>query len=257
MINQLSMWQMVVDLCLVTSILIFAVRSARGMHVSAALPKTIELETSLRKLISEAEIAGRHLNEQLLRREQNIHKFLDDVEKRQKELSLSIVEAESLTRDLSAISERARSVVKESLIEGVSKGSAVDTTTPLAATQNPADTIDAAEPVSFSTKSKSPRASEWLSDTDIASGAQATSRSPVQMLQELYGRAEAMLKNGQDLEKVSELTKLPVDGIKRLAEMIEIERAEESQQQEINKQSAPKDPRLGALGVTRRQSSTL
>lgn len=256
MINQLSMWQMVVDLCLVTSILIFALRFARQKGVPASVGKTIELEASLRKLISEAEVAGRHLNEQLLRREQNIHKYLGDIERHEKELSLSIVEAEGLTKDLSAVCERAQRVVKEFPTEGPSKSPGSTETSSFIPGPKAEEIGKVREEVAFSTKSKSPRASEWLDEGDITVAADAPSRSPVQMLQELYGRAETMLKNGQDLERVSQATKLPVEGIKRLAEMIEIERAEEDRQQNLSKQAIPKDPRLGALGMARRQSTT-
>jgi len=247
MMNQLSMWQMVVDLCLVTSILVLALRAMRAPRASSMLPQTLELEKSLRKLISEAEVAGRHLNEQLLRREQNIHKYLDDVEKYEKGLSLSIVEAESLTKDLTALcasaKERAARLNDSPLVERVEKEFEPE---------RPATLRD-----HFSTKRSAPRASSWLEEEREEPSPQTQARSTAQALKELYLRAETMLKEGRELHEVAERTKLPADGVQRLAQMIEIERDEESERRQAKQKFRPSDPRLGALGMSRRQTSSM
>jgi hypothetical protein len=121
----------------------------------------------------------------------------------------------------------------------------------------------AQDEVQFSTKRSSRRAAEWIpaeepmdvADT-VAEDREERTAPGMQALQELYGRAESMLKQGQALEQVSRVTSLPVEGVKRLAEMIEIEREEEVSQQKPRKGSkAPADPRLGALGIGRRPDS--
>ena len=109
------------------------------------------------------------------------------------------------------------------------------------------------EDVQFTTRVKSPRASEWASfEEDSPSTPPAKETSPVQALQQLYGKAEMLLKEGRKAEEVSRATKLPMEGVKSLAEMIEIEREEEQEQERARSRSASGDPRLGALGASRR-----
>jgi len=250
MMNQLSMWQMVVDLCLVTSILVLALRAMRAPRASSMLPQTLELEKSLRKLISEAEVAGRHLNEQLLRREQNIHKYLDDVEKYEKGLSLSIVEAESLTKELTALCASAKeSATRLNATPVVERAEREEREFEPERRATPRD--------DFSTKRSSPRASSWLEEEREEPSPQTQARSTAQALKELYLRAEAMLKEGRELHEVAERTKLPADGVQRLAQMIEIERDEESERRQAKQKFRPSDPRLGALGMSRRQTSSM
>jgi hypothetical protein len=66
-----------------------------------------------------------------------------------------------------------------------------------------------------------------------------------------------MLKNGQNAQDVSRKTKLPFDRVERLAQMIEIEREEKVEKRRSSATEVPRDPRLGALGLSRRSSSTL
>ena len=67
--NQIQIWQLVIDLGLVASVLVMTVRAFKSSRLSTMLPQTRELEGSLRGLIGDAERAGQHLNEQLLSKE--------------------------------------------------------------------------------------------------------------------------------------------------------------------------------------------
>lgn len=283
MISQLSMWQIVVDLCLVTSILVMAFRGIKTSRMQALLPQALELQVALRKAIAEAESASRHINDQLLRREQNLHKYVTQLERHEKELSLAVVEAESLTKELHLACETARIESKE-LAAVIDEGEALKqaASIPSQPIQAPSSRSTGRSPsakaasskqaakaslveddVQFSTKRTSRRAAEWLPSEEptgvadmVSEAREEPTASGVQALQELYGRAESMLKQGQALEQVSRVTSLPVEGVKRLAEMIEIEREEAVSQQKTRKGSKTSaDPRLGALGVGRRQES--
>jgi hypothetical protein len=66
-----------------------------------------------------------------------------------------------------------------------------------------------------------------------------------------------MLKSGRKPQEVSERTKLPVEGVERLAQMIEIEREEAQEKEKVSIARAGRDSRLGVLGVSRRPSSSL
>ena len=276
MFNQIATWQMVIDLCLVTSILIMAFRAIRSSRVQSLIPQMIDLESRVSKLVTEAEGVARHLNDQLLRREQNIHKYVSELEQREKDISLAVVEGESLSKELSLLCEGARRESAE-LARAISEATRVRNATPSRsearrspepqrrAERHPVaeyeeDTAVADDSVQFSSRGTSRRASEWLEPeeftADPAPSRTASSRPSVQTLQDLYVTAEEMLKSGRKPKEVSERTKLPVEGVERLAQMIEIEREEKIERQRAV--AAPeRDSRLGALGVSRRPSSTL
>lgn len=277
MINQISIWQMVVDLCLVTSILVMAFRSIKASRVQAILPKAIEIEAALRRAMMEAETTGRHVNDQLLRREQNIHKYVSDLEQHEKGLSAALSEAESLAKELSLSCESARREGKElqaTLIEAESIAKSLSTSSrsetskarveredksdskPSRSTKSQSTKRASKEEAVFSTKQESPRAEEWLVESyeELQDEDQSIERpqSKVGALQEVYGKAETMIKEGKQLEAVARATKLPMDGVQRLAQMIEIEREEEQERQRLAPRRQQGDPRLGALGLSRR-----
>jgi hypothetical protein len=270
---------MVVDLCLVTSILVMAFRSIKTSRVQAVLPKALEIEAALRRTMMEAETTGRHVNDQLLRREQNIHKFVAEIDQHEKNLSFSVSEAENLAKELSLSCESARREGKElqaALIEAESLSLSMKQS-PYARAASPdseelpdrdigrrAPAPPARESVrrsktaevSFSTKKQSPRANEWLDEQyeefEQEERIDERPQSKVGALKEVYGRAESMIKEGKELEAIARATKLPMEGVKRLAQMIEIEREEEQERERLAPRNRQGDPRLGALGSTRR-----
>jgi len=283
MISQLSMWQIVVDLCLVTSIFVMAFRGIKASRIQALLPQAIQLEVSLRKAIAEAESAARHINDTLLRREQNLHKYVVQLEQLEKNLSLSVVEAETLTKELHLACESARfeskdlaSVVEESEVikqnalatqqsakPAMNRPAARSSTTRSSHSRVSAKQADTQEDPQFSTRRSSRRAAEWLpaeEPSDISESyvpkRQERAPSGTHALQELYHRAESLLKQGENLESVSRATQLPVEGVRRLAEMIEIEREEATSEQGTRRDHrSSRDPRLGALSAGRRSDS--
>jgi hypothetical protein len=270
---------MVVDLCLVTSILVMAFRSIKTSRVQAILPKALEIEAALRRAMMEAETTGRHVNDQLLRREQNIHKYVAEIDQHEKDLSLSISEAENLAKELSLSCESARREGKElqaALIEAESLSMAmkqapyarpslsdseeahekeIERRAPAPTARESARRSKSAE-MSFSTKQQSPRANEWLTEQyeEFEEDERIDERpqSKVGALKDVYGRAESMIKEGKELEAIARATKLPMEGVKRLAQMIEIEREEEQERERLAPRRKQGDPRLGALGSTRR-----
>lgn len=247
---------MVVDLCLVTSILVMAFRYIKSSRVQALMPHAVEIEASLRRIISDAETAARHINEQLLRREQNILKYVGDVERHEKQLSLSVVEAESLTKELSLICESARREAKEMATMLRNSDAPTESPAPQAPVVRQAVRAEdePREDLKFTTRVTSPRAADWASFEDDDGLPPPTKEiSPVQALQQLYEQAERLLKQGREAEEVSRATKLPREGVKRLAEMIEIEREEEQDQRRAHGRGNFADPRLGALGISRRE----
>lgn len=264
--NQLSMWQMVIDLGLVTSILLMAFNAARGSRSQSLIPQVAELEARVKKLIGEAEAAASGVHDQLIRREQNIQRYLSDVDQKEKALSATTLESESLTKELSLLCEAARREATE-LSQAVSDIARRRIEEAYVAEQtrrepprtrafpSESDSDRRDERVQFSTRNQSRRASEWIDRDDsearetVASEAE---RSPLQKLNDLYHAAEEMLKSGREVREVSARTKIPVEGVERLAQMIEIEREETVDKKRGGAFQPGSDSRLGVLGGSRR-----
>jgi hypothetical protein len=73
----------------------------------------------------------------------------------------------------------------------------------------------------------------------------------------VYAAAEILLKQGKKLEQVVAQTRLPAEEVQMLSQMIEVERDEQERQARESRQMKEGDPRLGALGSIRRQTTTL
>ncbi len=299
MLNQLSLWQMMVDLGLITAILVMALRWMKGSRAQALLPQTLELEASLRNLIDEAEASGRQLNDQLLRRESNIQKYLTELEESERRITRSVIEGEEVSKRLEVAASAAQ---RNATQRNAAQSNATQSNT---AQQERGDSykarayaveLDDAEAPAPQARAPQARATRSAAEAPAASAQQAPRRSaPVQRsasvqhssysnapkmisrppsaagnttqaykkaaqpssseLQQVYALAEQMLKQGVEFEQVAQRTKLPLDGVKMLSQMIEIERDEELTQELQAGQVIAGDPRLGALGTTRRQTN--
>ncbi len=305
--NQIHMWQMGVDLCLVTSILVFAFRWMKTSRAQAMLPKTLELESTLRSLITEADAAGRHLNEQLLRREQNLQRYLGDVEEAEARLSRSIALSEERSKEIQLGIENCRELIaelkesylleKEEFRRGSHSARATEeesrpTRTPAAASDTAPRTRSSqareaapslladepARPASASRASRQPaatpsearaaspaRTAVQIEKEIVTSAGQQKQKAPYQEpaprstseLQRVYAAAEVLLKQGQKLEQVVAQTRLPEEEVRMLSQMIEVERDEEERKARASSATIAGDPRLGALGSIRRQTTSL
>ncbi len=277
MLNHISIWQMVIDVCLVTSILVMAFRYAKSTRVHALLPRVVELEGRISVLMAETEGRAKHISEQLLRREQSLKAHISDLEKREKELGINLDDGDALTKELALLGESARreALELERLLAEVRQ--AREEQIPAkrgerrreyerlrdpSSIQDSQLTESRAEDYrSSSTRGESRRAAEWL-DQAASKDESVTSsndqQTGVKTLMDSYKAAEEMLKMGRGATEVSERTSLPIEGVKRLAQMIEIERDERSDvSARYSAGRASADPRLGALGVSRRSTSAL
>jgi len=324
--NQIQMWQLLVDIGLITSVLTMTVRAFKSSRLPSMLPKTRELETSLRSLIADAETAGLNLNDQLLRREQNIQRALAEIQQSEARIAKAIAEAEALQNKLQQTRAETVKVIQDlksgfergvqaelSRLEEQSVGlqsahpqvavnqrvvsqPAYQETAPYQAapsypappSHHAAQSYQAAQsfqpPQSYQAPPSQPSPQippafvaqtytrtplqRTVETTNVSAPAQpalqgggatrrnASSQPSPAELQQVYKSAEAMIKQGQPLETVATQMKLPVEGVRLLAQMIEIEREEETRKQEAE-MFAGTDSRLGALAAIRRQTSVL
>ncbi len=288
MLNQLSLWQMMVDLGLITAILVMALRWMKGSRAQALLPQTLELEASLRNLIDEAEASGRQLNDQLLRRESNIQKYLTELEESERRITRSVIEGEEVSKRLEvAASAAQRNAAQRNTAQSnaaqqergdsyKARAYAVELDDAEAPAPQARTTRSAAEAPAATTQQAPRRSAPLQSSASVqhssySNAPKIISRPPSAAgnttqayqkaaqpssseLQQVYALAEQMLKQGVEFEQVAQRTKLPLDGVKMLSQMIETERDEESTQELQAGQVIAGDPRLGALGTTRRQT---
>lgn len=267
--NQLQIWQMAVDFGLVTSILVFAFRWMKTSKAQAMIPRTLELEATLRSLITEADAAGRHLNEQLLRREQNLQRFLGDIEEAGQRLSRAIEQSEDRSREISVAIENCQELISEFKTTYRSEKAEIRT-------QNPASRNQPEVPQRATRTERTPRDLDVREELEVSppqAKAQVSTpaetpstpkRAPQQPaqrstaeIQRVYAAAEILLKQGKKLEQVIAQTRLPEDEVRMLSQMIEVERDEERRKAEEANKTKSADPRLGALGSIRRQTTTL
>jgi|GEM_PF-1589041 len=317
--NQILIWRLAVDLSLVTAILVMAFRWMKASRAQAMLPRTLELEASLRSLISDADAAGSHLNEQLLRREQNLQKLLVDVTEAEGRLSRSISSAEDRSKEIQLALDNARELIAE-LRESFKEEqdalrrhqrerrshhqSAAEQrpVSPQYAPASPPMRAPEARRQQFEDTEyfRAPRAEEIAPSARGEKGSRAlqyeiersstrrddelqrapvpapTSQAPLREaprkgasyeanepagktnMQKIYAAAEVLLKQGRQLEQVSAQTRLPVEEVRMLSQMIEIEREEQQLKKSRGATTPPAaDSRLGVLGNIRRQTTSI
>jgi hypothetical protein len=287
MMNQIQMWQLFIDIGLITSVLTMTVRAFKSSRLPSMLPKTRELEASLRSLIGDAETAGLQLNDQLLRREQNIQRALSEIQQSEARITKALAEAEALNNKLQQTRVETVRVIQD-LKNGFERGVQSerarleeDTGAPHSVHPQVEVTTHQAPPASTYQATPSQAAPQGpvfveqtyartvpqrgVEGTTVASppaspvratrGAVSSQPSAAE-LQRIYKSAEVMLKEGQSLESVATQMKLPVEGVRLLAQMIEIESEEDTRKQETES-FAGADSRLGALAAIRRQTSVL
>ena len=267
MIGQIHVWQMVVDLLLVSSILIITFRWAMGGRSSNLIPKTMELEASLRSLILEADGAGRHLNDQLLKREQSLQKLLDDITAADQKIQRAVASGEERAIYLEKEEEKARILISE--LQGVLREFKDQLQSDAIKEESIRPTPRQAVPTQRQpdiTTERAPQMRERYVEREVvvkevSPPQQAVYREKMghQELQQVYAAAESMLKQGQELSQVSAKTRLPVEEIQLLSQMIEVEREELSKREPKATKvvEQPSDSRLGALGAIRRHNATL
>lgn len=253
---------MAVDLGLVTSILIFAFRWMKTSRAQAMIPKTLELEATLRALISEADAAGRHLNEQLLRREQNLQRFLGDIEESGQRLSRSIEQGDERSKEIALAIENCRELISE--LKATYRTERDELRTQKSDARNVGDAPRRNPQAERQTATPAPREDVVVREEPQVQPKPAPRRAPEQQaprstadIQRVYAAAEILLKQGKKLEQVIAQTRLPEDEVRMLSQMIEVERDEEMRKAKEAEQTKNSDPRLGALGSIRRQTTTL
>ena len=259
----------------------------RGAGAGAGTQK---LESSLRKLIKEAEHAGRALNDQLARRQRTLQRLLDEIEggeQRLRELMSSIQEAESELQFQGQVVEEAHRertdysepyYMREPMSFESEPPSFESGGQPAYAHGNQHQTHQTQSDHTHSTsapieqgtslidqvekESELPETEESWDDVNIygepIGEAPSVSTEPKMVrgsaqerLQQVYDAAEELLRAGNDVESVAARTALPPGEVQSILHSMAV------MDHEFEEESDESDPRLGVLGGIKRQVETL
>jgi hypothetical protein len=94
--NNLELWRISVDVCLMLSMLYLSVRILYSPERAKNLTRLNELNGSMEVLIKDAEEAGRDLNEHLIKRQSHLERLLSDLYTAEKNLKVLSAEGEDL-----------------------------------------------------------------------------------------------------------------------------------------------------------------
>lgn len=259
--NQLHMWQIAVDIALVATMLIMSARAIKGRS-STDTGRVMELERSIRSLLSEADMASKALSDTLRERQRSLETLLKDLRESEEriETQSSKVE-EKVNRGVKLLGELSKVRASEPKLSEPRPAEA----------PRPSQKIEIIDEVEDEegevfTKTPPPSAPQrnrppapQMSKQQVAASTQAPEskqRSIIEM-QRVYAHAEKLLKEGMALSQVTAETLLPEEELKLLSQMIEIERSEEEAPMMPPVSSKERDPRLGVLGSMKRQVQTV
>lgn len=302
--QDIAVWKLVVDLCFLASVIYFCFRFGKVTTLSQ-VESVMELETSLRKMIEEAQLAGQSLNDTLLKRQQSLEKALFDMQAAEHRVGRIMQTAEDAVRSLE------RRVNSAPLMQQNSQQTNQSSPAPLRPAEPPSfETISAEKviagrvlspqtartetsssepPVSPQSEQPAParakvvrrniygevieesaakpsalsasiertvaRAEKPQSKAAAQPVARRTSEPEVD-IQDMYASAEELLRAGHLVESVAEHTRLPLEDVRMLGEIV----ARQQQEAEARQLARDDDPRLGVLGgapAVKREVQTL
>lgn len=267
--SDIALWKMALDLLLLCSLAYLGYRIAKSEGPGAKLPKLIELQASLKEIIREAQAAGSDLNRDLQSRQRDLEKVLFDLETVESRVNRAVTMAEdrkgalelTIGKANEAASASERAIKLERLVEEpepvVEPPSFVSGHQRVAAAAKSVKTNIYGEPIAAAAENEASRKSSTR--RPLAKRIEVTEQNPYSRqevlkarLEDLYYAAEAMLRAGRDAQSVANRTKLPLEEVRMLEQMVGREKVLE---QAVD-QAPVVDPRLGVLAQAGRSSAT-
>ncbi len=274
------------DIFLSLAVLYLGFRTVRG-GAKTNLHELRVLDQSLKSLIDEATHASRALNEQLLRRQENLEKLLFDInsaegkahrateaaEDRRASLQTGISKAERLMDELSQVRANPIRATSEPEIlpEPIVVRQIIEKEATPIKTQPAAIKLNIyGEPIQASENQPPPKRERAYVPLAAQVERQINPQTAKQDIQAIFSQAERMIRAGEDLATVSAQTKLSKRDIDMLSQLVESEErtkaiaapkppepAPELEEEERSPLLTPeealraktRDPRLGILGA--------
>lgn len=264
--GEFATWKLVIDILLLASLTFLCLRFLKATRAGTSTRELIELETTLKRLIREAERGGQSLSEALTKRQDGLQKLLFEIETVEGRVNRAIEDSETRKKALSAEMSRAK-VLAETLVRDVQPERSEPKKTPESfaranTRQEQSDVVPTnifGEPIG--TASSLDQEPTSNGDTLVASIEKevlspAKPRRDASMVK-IYEAAEQMLLAGIDVGRIATLTKIPIDELRKLSQTIrKAEPLHEETPEEYN-EAAKVDARLGVLGPIRREARVL
>ena len=301
-------WKLAIDALLVISLLYLSVRFLKTNR-AINTRELRDLEIVLRTLLRDADVASKSLSDSLSRRQGGLEKLLGDLSGSEVRLRDLSQKAESLKDGLiatvakaeayavreprayrAATSERVGTISLSRETEerapsnqNYSAGEEAQVVEPRASrTANSAKLNIFGEPIEPSSETVVEAAPVYPKqqlareiEVERAGGlSRAAYSRPKTGMDKIYEAAEAMLRAGKDLESTAAITRLPIEDVRKLSQLVIREQHQQSsrtEQRDIldaqfseeapvaqsKSREASPDPRLGVLATMRRQVEVL
>lgn len=272
--SHIEYWNLLSDILLFLALGYLSFQFVRSPRLNAASRQLRELEGALRSLIKEADGAGRGLNDQLLRRQQSLERLLIDAQLAEQRMEQGLQRTTTVEsrNEQPGPQPSARSAPKPAH-SAPEPGSFNDTRIQPDEREEESDISFGSvniygEPIAPQPPRKHEipgRALRRALQTYTPLAAQIEKEVTQQKVQsarasveDIYAAAEEMLRAGTDLAAVASQTRLPIEEVRALSQMIIGERAvKQGTPAPVEQQAEEADPRLGVMATMRRQTITL
>lgn len=284
----LELWRLATDVLLLGALVWLSYYIARGRSASAGPSHhhAHELERTLRGLIKEADLASSSLNDQLLRRQQSLERLLRDIEAAEARagraggLGATTGARPSTTPAAPARAEMPRESVTPPEPPSFNSVGKAARPKPKRVETNiygePIGVAEAApvEPAHPAPRVRSPLVESIEKEVVPAGAVPVVQAASVDAIAEVRRAAEDLLRAGRDLEFVAHTTRLPLEEVRLLSQLVVREMESRAAQAAPPTPSTPAiqvsaspspgapdvrtaDPRLGVLSPIRRSIETI
>jgi hypothetical protein len=286
--NHLELWKLGTDVLLLIALAHLCFQFVRSPRLSAASRQLRDLEGALRALIREADGAGRTLNQQLLQRQTTLEKLLIDAQLAEQRFSMATHGgSEQAARPVESHSEEAAPMRRSYIpprapemeptsfptpqrqeAEVTPEREEEESTITFGKTNIYGEPIEEKPAAPAMQRAPMGRAQQRAMATysplsakiekEIKPKSKASKQAPAASVEDIYASAEELLRAGNDLMAVAARTKLPIEEIRALSQMIIGERAvKQTPAPQGTNQAIDDDPRLGVMATMKRQTITL
>lgn len=246
--SQFEIWKLLTDVLLVGSLAFLCFRFLTHGATNASA-QAAELETSLRMILKEAESASALLNEQLSRRQQTLEKLLLEFQGAEERMRSALESSRQVRAEGSDASTSSAPRRAQPTVEPIPEPPTFDVVrppdlTPRAVPPVRGRAVERAlglqgegaaiprniygQPIAAAEPQAAASAYRPLRESIVQEAAPSPAESGVESgagLDEVYSAAEDLLRAGQSLEQVSTRTKLSLDEVRMLSQMLSRERA--------------------------------
>lgn len=277
---QIMLWKLGSDIALVLSLIYFAYRFFKSRGPAVNIEELQDLNNRLKAAVREADEAGRALSDQLLTRKQSLEKMLFELETVEHRLNKVVTSAEEQKSSLDIAIRRAVASAAQEKTFIVDIPQPIAVASQVSKVKEPHNRVEVIleepAPPSFESsfgvevtqKQNSnmapPRNNPYVALSNVVEKEVQKKVEPsiAATMEEIYTIAENLLQTGRTLEEVAARTRLPVDEVRMISQLLEREHlisrsSENEEKDEEHLPASSEDRRLGVLAGIKRQTQVL